>query len=72
MTDFITTAPITIRRPDLQCMKLTKLGIGATFADLTKAMGQALEMAYVTPYETGRRQSLVTFDADLNGRDPNW
>lgn len=72
MTDIITIAPIAIRRQGMQRIKLPKLGIGAALEAFTKAMGQALEMTYVMPYETGRRQPLVVLDADLNGRDPNW
>lgn len=72
MTDITFTAPITIRRQGMQRIKLPKLGLGAALEAFTKAMRQALEMTYVMPYETGRRQPLVALDADLNGRDPNW
>jgi hypothetical protein len=72
MTDLIITSPITIRRPSLPRVKLPKFDIAATLADLSQAMGQAFYMAYVTPYRTSHRQPLSAFDADLEGRDPNW
>ena len=72
MTDIATSAPITVRRHGMQRIRLPKLGISAALEAFTKAMGQALEMAYVMPYETGRRQPLVALDADRDGRDPNW
>jgi len=72
MTDISTTAPITFHRQGMQRIKLPKLGIGAALEAFTKAMGQALEMTYVMPYETGRRRPMVASNADLNGRDPNW
>ena len=72
MTDIIITAPIAIRRPSLQLLALPKLGIGVAMAALSKAVGQAFDMAYVAPYQTISQSPLVASDADLEGRDPNW
>jgi hypothetical protein len=72
MTDLITTSPITIGRADPQRRKRPKLGIGATFAALFKAVAQASTMAYVAPYGTTRRQPSSAASADTDGRDPSW
>jgi hypothetical protein len=33
---------------------------------------QAFEMAYVAPYRATQNKPLMAFNADLEGRDPNW
>ncbi|RUW86940.1 hypothetical protein EOA13_35300 [Mesorhizobium sp. M7A.F.Ca.US.011.01.1.1] len=53
---------------------LPKLGIGTALLAMTKDLGGAFEMAYVTPYETiatARRPPLAN-PSDLQRRDPNW
>jgi hypothetical protein len=72
MTNLISTASIAFPRYGLPHLKLPKLGVGAAIATLARAIGQALEMAYVTPYQTTRRPPSAAIDADLQGRDPNW
>ena len=54
MTDLLTSAPLTIRRPHLPRIKFPKLGIGATIAALSTGIRQAFCMAYVEPYQTPR------------------
>jgi hypothetical protein len=72
MTDIFTTTPIFIRRPSLLRLELPKLGIGTATAATSKAIMQAFEMAYVAPFSTTQRKPPIAFDADLEGRDPNW
>ena len=72
MTDITNTTPISLRRPSLLRLELPKLGIGTATAAISKAIMQAFEMAYVAPFSTTQRKPLTTFDADLEGRDPNW
>ena len=72
MTDIISTTPISIRRPSLLRLELPKLGIGTAVTMISKAIMQAFEMAYVAPYRTTQSKPPMAFDADLEGRDPNW
>ncbi len=73
MTDITTTTtPITTRHPGLLRLRLPKFRIGAAFVAMCLAVGQAVDLAYVWPYRTARRQPPVDFDANLQGRDPNW
>ncbi|ANT53574.1 hypothetical protein [Mesorhizobium amorphae] len=68
MTDISTAAPTTVRRLNLPRLSFPRLEIGASLA----AMGDALNMAYVAPYTSLRRQPQVLPDDDLEGRDPTW
>ena len=72
MTDIIITTPIAIRRPSLLRLQLPKLAIGRAISEISNAIMQTFEMAYVTPFRKTRSKPPVVFDADLEGRDPNW
>ena len=72
MTDIIITTPISLRRPSLPRLELPKLGIGHAISEISSTIMQAFEMAYVAPYATTRSKPTIAFDADLEGRDPNW
>ena len=71
MTDIITT-PITIRRPSLLRLQLPTLAIGRPISEISSAILQAFEMAYVAPFMTTQSKPPVAFDTNLDGRDPNW
>ena len=71
MTDIIIT-PIAIRRPSLLRLQLPKLAIGRPISEIFSAILQAFEMAYVAPFMTTQSKAPMAFDADLDGRDPNW
>ena len=72
MTDISTTAPITIRRLNLPRLSFPRLEIGASLAAISGLVGDALNMAYVDPYTSLRRQPQIVPDDDLEGRDPTW
>jgi hypothetical protein len=72
MTDFIITTPIAIRRPSLLRLQLPKLAIGRSISEISCTIMQAFEMAYVAPFRTTKSKAPMAFDADLEGRDPNW
>jgi hypothetical protein len=72
MADISTAAPITIRRLKLPRLGFPRLGICATLNDIFGLIGDALKLAYVTPYTSLRRQPPIVPDDDLEGRDPNW
>ena len=71
MTDIITT-PISLRRPNLPRLELPKLGIGRVISEVSSAILQAFEMAYVAPFNSMQRKPSVVFDEEFEGRDPNW
>jgi hypothetical protein len=71
MTDIFTT-PVAIYRPRLLRLKLPKLAIGRQISQISRAINQAFEMAYVAPFRATQGRPPVAFDADLEGRDPNW
>lgn len=66
----ISTTPITVRR--LNLLSFLRREIGASLADIPGLVGEALNMAYMAPYTSLRRQPQVVPDDDLEGRDPNW
>ena len=68
MTDII----ISIRRPSLLRLQLPKLQIGRAISEISSAIMQAFEMAYVSPFSTMQPKHPIVLDADLEGRDPNW
>ena len=72
MTNIIITTPIAIRRPSLLRLQLPKLATGRAISEISSAIVQAFEMAYVAPFRTTQSKPPVAFDADLEGRDPNW
>ena len=72
MTDIFTTAPITIRHPSLLRLQLPKLAIGRAISEISNAIMQTFEMAYVAPFRTTQTKAPIAFDAELEGRDPNW
>lgn len=72
MTDITNTTPFAIPRLGLLRLKLPKHGIGTAVAKISEAIMQAFELAYVAPYGATRGKPLITFNADLEGRDPNW
>ena len=72
MTDFSTTAPITVRRLNLPRLSFPTLEIGASLAAISGLVGDALSMAYVAPYASLRRQPQVVPGDDLEGRNPTW
>lgn len=71
MTD-ISTTPITIRRLSLPRLCLPRLEVGASLAAIPGLVSDALNMAYVAPYTSLRRQPQVVPDDDLEARDPTW
>jgi hypothetical protein len=70
MADITHHDPIPLRRMKLP--SLPELRIGATLCAMATALGRALEMAYVAPFDSVARRSPPAGDADLQGRDPNW
>ena len=72
MTDFSTTAPITIRRFKLLRLTLPRLGLGQSLFAMAGLIGDAFKMTYVDPYTDFRRQPQIATDDGLDGRDPNW
>ena len=68
MTDII----ISIRRPSLLRLQLPKLHIGRAISEISSAIVQAFEMAYVSPFSAMQPKHPLVLDADLEGRDPNW
>jgi hypothetical protein len=72
MTDITATAPITIRSPSLPRPSIPRVAIEASLAAIARLLGDALNLAYVDPYTSLRRQPPVVLDDDLEGRDPNW
>ena len=71
MTDIITTTPA-IRRPSLLRLQLPTLAIGRAISEISSAIVQAFEMAYVAPFSAMQTKHPIALDADLEGRDPNW
>ena len=71
MTDIITT-PIAVRRPSLPRLRLPKLALGHAISEISSAIVQAFEMAYVAPFSAMQPKHPIVLDADLEGRDPNW
>ena len=57
MTDIITTAPITFRRPVFSSLRFPKLGIGQALARIQEEFRHALDLAYVQPFHLGRSSS---------------
>ena len=72
MTDIIITAPISIRRSGLPKLWLPTIARGASLDAIARLIGDALNLAYVDPYTSLRRQPRVTPDNELEGRDPDW
>jgi hypothetical protein len=72
MTDISTTAPSTIRRPNLPMLRFPGLEIGASLAALPGLVSDALKMACVTPYASPRRQPQIVPEDDPEARDPAW
>lgn len=72
MTDFIITAPISIRRSGLPKLRLPRIAMGASLDAIAGLLGHAFNLTYVDPYTSLRRQPRVTSDNDLEGRDPDW
>jgi hypothetical protein len=72
MADITTPALTTLRREGVPSLTLPRLRIGNMFLSMGRAIGQAMEMAYVSPYRTTARRPPATDDANLEGRDPNW
>ena len=72
MTDIIISTPIAIRRPSLLRLQLPKLHIGRAISEISSAIVQAFEMAYVSPFNAMQPKHPIVLDADLEGRDPNW
>ena len=72
MTDISTTTPNAIGRPSLRHMQLPKLALGRAISEISNAIMQTFEMAYVAPFRTTQSKAPMAFDADLEGRDPNW
>jgi hypothetical protein len=72
MTDMSTTAPITIRRLKLPRLSFPRLEIAASLDAMFSLVGDAINMAYMAPCTSLRRQPQVVPDDDLEGRDPSW
>ena len=72
MTDIIIATPITIRRPSLLRLQLPKLATGRAISEISGAIAQAFEMAYVAPFSAMQPKQPIALDADLEGRNPNW
>ena len=71
MTDTIAT-PIAVRRPSPPRLRLPKLGLCLAISEISSAIVQAFEMAYVAPFSAIEPKHRIVLDADLEGRDPNW
>ena len=72
MTDIATTTPISLHRPSLPRLQLPKLDIGRAISEISGAIVQAFEMAYVAPFSSMQPKHPIPLDADLEGRDPDW
>ena len=72
MTDFTSTAPLSLSRSSLPRLRLPKIGVGASLAAIAGLFGHALNLAYVDPYTSLKLEPSVIPDDDLEGRDPNW
>ena len=68
MTDITVTTPVADSRVQPQ---QPKLSVGATMGAMARGVGQAFEMAYVAPYQMGRRPWPNSTQAE-DGRDPAW
>ena len=73
MTNIIITTPIAIRRPSLLRLQLPKLAIGrAILAKYPAPSCKPSKWPMWAPFRTTQSKPPVAFDADLEGRDPNW
>jgi hypothetical protein len=72
MTDIITTAPITFRRPVFSSLRFPKLHIGQALGRILEEFGHALDLAYVQPFRLGRGQLPDVLEGSEKGRDPSW
>jgi hypothetical protein len=72
MTDISTTTPNAIGRPSLRHMQLPKLAIGRAISEISNAIMQTFEMAYVAPFSCMQLKPSIVLDEDLDGRDPKW
>jgi len=72
MTPISTTAPVTLRRFNIARISFPRREICASFAAIWNLYRDALNMAYVAPYTSLRRQPQVVPERDLEGRDPTW
>jgi hypothetical protein len=72
MTARIGIALISIRRLTFPTLRLPRIHISQTLADLTGAYGRALEMAHVEPYQISQRRSAAVSEETSDGRDPKW
>ncbi len=72
MTDIITTAPVTFRRPAFSSLRFPKIGIGRALVRTLEEIGHAVDLAYVQPYRLDRGQVPVVLEGSEKGRDPSW
>ncbi|ODA96588.1 hypothetical protein BFX40_29605 [Mesorhizobium sp. SEMIA 3007] len=72
MADISAKTPVTIRRLSPARSSFPRLEIGASLAAISSLVGDALNLAYVAPYISFRRQPQVVADDGLKGRDPTW
>lgn len=72
MTDVITTAHVTSRRPAHSTLRFPKLGFGRALVRILEEFGHAFNLAYVQPLRLGRSQSPIVLEGSEKGRDPSW
>jgi hypothetical protein len=72
MTDISTNVPIAIRRLSLPRLRFPRFGFGASLSEIFGLWNDAINMAYVAPYASIRRQPQTVSDDDLDGRDASW
>lgn len=71
MTDVTATGPVAEPGAQSQPRKRAGLSVGAVIGAMTRAVGQAFDMAYVAPYQKSRRPPPALAEAE-EGRDPDW
>jgi hypothetical protein len=72
MADISTNDPIAIRRLSLPRLRFPRLELGASLSEIFGLWNDAINMAYVAPYASIRRQPQTVSDDDLDGRDASW
>jgi hypothetical protein len=72
MADISTNAPTAVRRLSLPRLRFPRLGFGASLSEIFGLWNDAINMAYMAPYASIRRQPQTVQDDDLEGRDPSW
>lgn len=71
MTAVTATRPVAEPRTEPQRPTPRRLSVGAAIFAMTAAVARAFDMAYVAPYQMGRRRPPESTEAQ-DGRDPAW